>query len=170
MVSSAFSSSRAARVFYKSLENGRPGGPRNRALVIINQTARALWLAARVQRVARGRPALQIMFLIFAAEAVAKLFTDYKGARDSRKHVHIFFLKICTAGQRQRLLSLGSSFPGLYGAEKIVDRLYDIRCDVVHRFQYFGLDVDSDAVRELRALVVEGAVRAARILMAQEQT
>jgi hypothetical protein len=100
---SAFGGVRAARQFHDSLSS-TGSGPRNRALLIINQPARILWLADRVERLSRGRPALQIMFFMIVAEAVAKLFYAYKGEHDSKKFARRFFLSICTDEHRRRLV------------------------------------------------------------------
>jgi hypothetical protein len=141
------------------------GGPKHIALLIINQVARLLWLAERVQRVSRGRPGLQIMFLMMAAEATSKLFSNYKGHRDSRHHAQAFFLSICGPAQRTQLVAafreLGPS------AEAITSELYRIRCQVVHRWEYYGLKYslrDEDA-RKLREIVLNGAAHAARTLV-----
>jgi hypothetical protein len=51
----------------------------------------------------------------------------------------------------------------------IADYLYEIRCDVVHRGRYFEMTVEDDAcVREVRAVILEGAVQAAREMVTKE--
>jgi hypothetical protein len=61
----------AARTLYASLSyTGREED--RTAKIILHQAARMVWLADQIDAVARGRPALQIMFYMVAAEAVAK--------------------------------------------------------------------------------------------------
>lgn len=170
---SAFAGVREARKFHKSLEGKK--GARHTALQIINQTARMLWLADKVRKVSAGRPALQIMFFMFAAEAVAKLFTDYQRESESKAHVRKFFLSICTDEHRRRLVTAltgrDSSFPRVEAEPAaVVECLYRIRCDVVHRWNYFGLYLKDEVTAELRAIVLEGAAHAAKTLAARQGT
>ncbi len=135
---------RAARQFHDSLSSA--GGQQiHNALLIMNHTARLLWLADRVERVARGRPGLQIMFFMIAAEAVAKLFDDYAGEGDSKRYALRFFASICSQEHRDRLVALSSGLPHAGSSPTAVaEHLYRIRCDVAHRWRYFGLNITSD--------------------------
>lgn len=152
------------------------------AKIVLHQTARMLWLADRMQECARARPALQILFFMIAAEAVAKLVVGYNGEGASRKHVNIFFKEICSEQHRARLdrafsHRLASSF---IGWQEAVGFLYDIRCDVVHRGQYFSYSLQNEpgglnmltpsgqghlianiSAVELRTIILEGSVNAA---------
>jgi hypothetical protein len=107
------------------------------------------------------------MFFMFAAEAVAKLFTNYRGEGDSRRSVSEFFLFICSDEQRKRFVAaFRSALPKVVGTPAaIAGELYRIRCVVVHRWEYFGLNPRDEVVRELRAIVLEGAAHAARTLV-----
>jgi len=143
-----------------------------------------LWLADRMDDVARGRPALNILFFLIAAEAVAKLVFNFSGEGESRRYVHRFFRDICGESHRARL-SQAFRLAGFLPYEKAVDFLYDVRCDVVHRGVYFmtsllhatgttpmltpwkhrGRTVHLIAyitAAELRQIVLEGAVLGAR--------
>jgi len=171
-----------AREFYESLKD-------RTAKIVLHQAARMLWLGDAVDKVSRGRPALQILFFMIAAEAVAKLANAYEGESDSRKYAKQFFLTICSEDHR-RLLGKAFRDPtgssgGLSPAEA-VDFLYDVRCDVVHRGQYFMLHLPRPELEEedmliswkgksliatitaaqLRQIVLEGAVREAKELSA----
>ncbi len=107
------------------------------------------------------------MFFMFAAEAVAKLFESYTRERESKRFARHFFLAICTDEHRRRLVAaLGSAFPHVGASPAaITEHLYRIRCDVVHRWNYYGMSLRDEAVRELRAIVLEGAAHAARTLV-----
>ena len=111
----------------------------SKAKIVVHQTARMLWLADRIEEVARGRAALCIAFYLIAAEAVAKVVCGFTGEGKSRHHVRIFFREICSDLHRQRLERSFSTGPGAYlGFMEVVDLLYDVRCDVVHEGQYFN--------------------------------
>jgi hypothetical protein len=156
----------AARALYDSLSRGSSEAL-GTARDIMHQAGRMVWLADRIDTVARARPALQIMFFMIAAEAVAKLAAGYEGERKSRPHVQLFFAKYCTAVQRARVYrALEWAVPRPpTSPDTIADYLYDIRCDVVHRGRYFGMTLPDEAcIREVRAVVLEGAVRATQDL------
>jgi hypothetical protein len=156
----------AARALYDSLS--RSGSEAlGTARDIMHQAGRMVWLADRIDTVARGRPALQIMFFMIAAEAVAKLAAGYEGEGRSRAHVRLFFAKHCTAAQRARVhraLEWAQPRPTT-SPDAIADYLYNIRCDVVHRGRYFEMMLPDEAcIREVRAVVLEGAVHATQDL------
>jgi hypothetical protein len=88
----AFGGIRPARASYASIKGTGEARRQISLLIILNQTARMLWLADRLKRVSRGCPALQIMFFMFAAEAVAKLFEGYEGERESKRFARQFFM------------------------------------------------------------------------------
>jgi len=141
--------------------------PLGTAKDILHQAGRMVWLADQIDVVARGRPALQIMFYMIAAEAVAKLAADYEGESQSKQHVRMFFTTYCTATQRGRVhraLEWAVPRPPT-SPDDIADYLYEIRCDVVHRGCYFEMALPSEeCIKEVRAVVLEGAVRAAQDL------
>lgn len=161
-----------ARAFYASLSSSGVEARRT-AKVILNQAARMVWLADRVQEVSKGRPALPITFFIIAAEAVAKLADGFEDEGQSRAYVRRFFLDFCSGEQRaraHRALRLAVPLP-LPSPDDIADYLYSIRCDVVHEGKYFEMTVPSDhCVAEVRLVVLEGAVRAAQTVAARSDT
>jgi hypothetical protein len=179
--SQAFGGSSGVRKFVNCVEN--IPAQLSPAKIVLHQTARMLWLARRMQECARDRPALQILFFMIAAEAVAKLVVGYNGEGASRKHVNIFFKEICSEPHRERLdrafsRELAFSF---IGWQEAVDFLYDIRCDVVHRGQYFSYSLQAEpgglnmftpngqghhlianiSAPELRTIILEGSINAA---------
>ncbi len=90
-----------ARAFYESLSGSGVEAKRT-AKVIVNQAARMVWLADRIQEVSKGRPALPITFFIIAAEAVAKLADCFEDEGQSRVYVRRFFSDFCSEEQRAR--------------------------------------------------------------------
>jgi hypothetical protein len=154
------------------------------AKTILHQTARMLWLADRIDEVAAGRPAFQILLYLTAAELVAQLASKYEGEGESKKHVQHFFSDICASSQKERLQKAFRTVGGAFlSLEATVNFLYRIRCDVVHRGQYYlfslprtpnniplltgqGNDnvIAEITLPELRQIVLEGAVLAAKRL------
>ncbi len=151
---------------------------RQTALVARNQGARMLWLADRMDDLATGRPALNILFYFIAAEAVAKLLDRFTDEGFSRRYVREFFSRWCTEDHRRRLARAFATTRGSW--ENAVDYLYDLRCDVAHEGKYFnfhlpdpgGLPVGNGSViaymplAELRQIVIEGIVNGVRQVVA----
>ena len=173
----------AAKSFYEQLEDLPP--EKNAGKIVFHQAARMIWLADQIDEVARGRPAFQVMFYLTTAELVAKVRFDFNGEGESRKHVHRFFGELCSDATRTKL---AKSFTRLRYGEvpftEVVDLLYDIRCDVVHRGMYYGFQLAMPGddfpqmvhmnetsfttnltIPELRHMVLEGAVLASRKLL-----
>jgi len=118
----------AARAFYDSVSHTGSEAGRT-AKTILNQAARMVWLADRIDAFSRGRPALQIMFYMIAAEAVAKLAAGYDGEKQSKFYVRQFFTKYCSDAQRHRIyraLEWASPMPPS-SSDEVVDYLYEIR-------------------------------------------
>jgi hypothetical protein len=144
-----------------------------------------LWLADRMDEVARGRDALQILFYLIAAEAVAKIVFCFNGEGESKKHVKLFFGQVCT--EKHRALLSRAFFQPLSGFvtwERAVEKLYEVRCDVVHEGRYFEFNLrlpgstvpeltDASAQgleayissADLKQLVLEGVVEGVRRLL-----
>lgn len=180
----AFESLAVSRAFVECVE----GIPRTEGLskIVLHQAARMIWLADRIDEVARGRPALQILFYLIAAEAVAKMVCGSEQEGQSRKHVRLFFEEICSDEHRRILADAFADRPlgqGV-GVRRTVDYLYDVRCDVVHEGDYISLTLRSESdptdmltvdgpgfliaqttASELRQIVLEGAVLAAKRLL-----
>jgi hypothetical protein len=155
---------------------------KNDAKIILNQAARMIWLADRIDDVAHARPAFQILFYLIAAELVAKIAYGFEGEGESRKHVRKFFCALCSTEGRQRLSNAFQHIGGAYmSIESAIDLLYDVRCDVAHRGLYYdfslptitrgiplisgsrkGGPIAKISIGEIRRVVLEGAVLAAK--------
>jgi hypothetical protein len=176
----AFSSASEARRFYSQVKTRTTKN--NLALLLVNQTARMLWLADHIDRVAAGRPAFQVLFYLIAAEMVAKITFGFHEKGKSKRFVHRFFDDICPERLTHRLSSaLRDPNTGRnVRVHEVVEFLYDVRCDVVHMGSYYNVHLkleDDDfpvivhscgkqfetdlTVKELRQMVLEGAVQAA---------
>jgi len=178
----AFPDLDASRAFIECVE-AVPAAT-SKAKIVIHQAARMLWLGDRMDEVATGRPALQVLFQLIAAEAVAKLANNFTAEGESRKHVRLFFEDICSDSHRTALGKAFSHAPGgpFLSVREAVDCLYDIRCDVVHEGVYFTLTLTRPGdtlkwltpsasgkgsliagitVQQLRQIVLEGAIRGA---------
>ena len=150
------------------------------AKIIVHQAGRMVWLADRIDEVAHARPAFQVLFYLIAAELVAKIVARFEGEGQSKKHVQKFFSEICSPAHKERLSRAFQNPGGAYlSLETAVDFLYDVRCDVVHRGQYYefslrrgrfsmlsshqGVSRTTDiSLDELRVIVLQGAVLGAR--------
>jgi len=173
----------SAKDFYAKVSSLPPA--QNAPMIVLHQTARMVWLADQVDEFARGRPAFQVLFYLIAAELVAKLTFGFKGEGESRKFVRKFFAEICDDEARSKLSSSFSRLPyGSVTSEEVVNVLYDIRCDVVHKGMYYAFHLPDErddtpqmvhigdrgyiaglTVRELRRMVVTGAVLASQNLL-----
>lgn len=153
---------------------------------VFHQAARLTWLGDRINEIAAGRPALQILLYLIAAETIAKLTYKFEGRGRSREYVHAFFEKLC--GDEDQSV-LASAFSESFGRRPLslseaVDLLYDVRCDVAHRGMYyvFILPLDQQDYPELvnvgevtvetmltlgtlRRIVLRGALRACSMIM-----
>lgn len=178
-----FSDLDSAKDFYAKVSGLPP--EQNSPMVVLHQAARMIWLADQIDEVARGRPAFQVLFYLIAAELVAKLTFGFKGEGESRKFVHRFFGEICDDEARGKLSSSFSHLPcGSLTREDVVNLLYDIRCDVVHRGMYYSFYLQEEGddvaqivhigdrsyttdltVQQLRRMVLKGAVLASQKLL-----
>jgi hypothetical protein len=178
-----FPNPKAARDFYSEVDGLPP--EHNTAKIILHQTARMVWLADKIDTVARGRPAFQILFYLIAAELVAKLVFQFKGRGKVGHYVLKFFTDICGNETKVRL---GNSFKrtpyGDVSAEEAVQLLYHVRCDVAHEGMYYCfslplnerecpvlVNMDGESfttdllIGEIRRMVLEGAVLASGKLL-----
>lgn len=116
----------------------RISGEDNQAKIVLHQAARMIWLSDRMEQFAKDRAALQILFFLIAAEAVAKLVNDVSEEGRSRQQVRSFFEDICSPNHRKLLERSfsNSKGSGFLTCREVVDFLYKIRCDVVHEGRY----------------------------------
>lgn len=149
----------------------------NDAKIVLHQSDRMIWLADRMDECAKGRPALQILFYIIAAEAVGKLVDGFEGEGRSKYYVRYFFEKICSEDHHKILEQAFSDDCLHIKLRAAVDFLYSIRCDVAHRGQYFSYSLRNNphdtpmltpsgtghyiayiTSDELRQVVIEGTI------------
>jgi hypothetical protein len=156
---------------------------------VFHQAARLTWLGDRINEIAAGRPALQILFYLITAETIAKLTYKFEGRGRSREYVHAFFEKLCESKDQSRLARafIESLSRRQLSLPEAVDLLYEVRCDVAHRGMYyvFALPLDQQNYPELvnigdmmvetiftlntlRQIVMRGAVRACSMIMGDE--
>lgn len=158
---------------------------------LLHQVARMVWVGDRIDDLARGRPAFQVMFYLIAAELAAKLRFDFQGRGKSREYVHKFFEEICSDEHRCVLAQAFQNSGGhSLNVRKAADYLYDIRCDVVHMGSYYlstlahnghrfivqaadephKMMTTTFGIEQLRAIVLEGAVNAANALIQENSS
>ena len=184
--SSAFPSRDESRAFVECVE--AIPVTTSKAKIAMHQAARMIWLADRLEEVARGRPALQILFYLIAAETVAKTVAGFTKTGKVKFHVCLFFEQICSDRHRDRLrtafLRDGPGPPLSVG--ECVDLLYKVRCQVAHEAVYFNfhLRIETDrfpmisptpdddiyvipqiTTLGLRQVILEGALLGAKALL-----
>jgi hypothetical protein len=156
---------------------------------LFHQAARLTRLGDRINEIAAGRPALQILFYLITAETIAKLTYNFEGRGRSRDYVHTFFEKLCGSGDQSILARAFCESPSRRRLSMLeaVDRLYDVRCDVAHRERYHIVALPLDehdypelvtmgdmsvettlTLRTLREIVLRGAIRACSMILGDE--
>jgi len=167
--------------FVNSCEEQLPTG--NTSKIIMHQTQRLVSLADDLPKIRPARESLQILFLMICTETVAKLHKDYRGERDSKKHVWIFFTElISNVNKKQIADGFTTTDFRPFGLKKTVELLYDVRCDVVHQGEYWHLNLMSRAddtpcityhkkygaftacisYEDIRGIIIRGAIEAAK--------
>ena len=176
----AFGSMEAARAFVQHVEDLPV--EQAKVKVALHQAARMVWLGDRIDEVARGRPAFQVLFYVVAAEAVSKIVFDCKGRGQSKKYVVIFFEKICTAAHRTQLDHAFSN-ERYFDWRTAANILYSVRNEVAHESVYYTFHLPYDdpspvlthlaghsftahmTLRQLRQIILEGAVRGVKMVL-----
>lgn len=145
--------------------------------IIIHQVARMVYLSDYInEKIARGLPALQILFYLIIAELIAKIVFKCRNEGQSKHYVKLFFLEICS-NKHQVALSKAfeKDFQKYLTVEEAINLLYDVRCDVVHEGKYYDFDLKSDnddtptttnydnitahiTTTQLRQIILEGAI------------
>jgi hypothetical protein len=159
------------------------------AKIVFHQAARLVWLGDRINEIAAGRPALQILFYMIAAETVAKLTYGFEGRDQSSRYVHVFFEKLSNKVDQDSLAHAFCESPTRrpIGLKRAVKLLYDVRCDVAHRGMYYvfqlpldesdlpllvylgGVTIETNfTLNLLRNIVLRGARRASSMIMGDE--
>src|SRR6266540_4539575 len=136
----AFGGGEASQTYFKRLEN-LPLELRENIKLLLHQVARMIWLGDRIDEVAKGRPAFQVMFALIAAELAAKIRYEYNGEGQSRKFVHRFFEEICSDEHRAILGQAFRRIGGYLDVRGAVNYLYGARCDVVHMGSYYDVSL-----------------------------
>jgi hypothetical protein len=137
---SAFDGEQIGQAYFERLENF-PLELRANIKLLLHQVARMIWLGDRIDEIAKGRPAFQVMFALIAAELAAKIRYGYNGEGQSRKFVHRFFEEICSDEHRAILGQAFRRVGGCLDVRGAVDYLYGARCDVVHMGAYYDVSL-----------------------------
>jgi hypothetical protein len=157
--------------------------------IVFHQAARLVWLGDRINEVAAGRPALQVLFYLIAAETIAKLTYKFDGRGQSRDYVRAFFEKLSRNADQLVLANAFYESPPSrrLNLREAIDLLYDVRCDVAHRGMYyvFALPMDNEetpqlvslgdrtvetrlSLNALRDIILKGAIRSCAMIMGDE--
>lgn len=132
-----FTEQRDAEQFISDCERLAP--PKSLAKVLMHQAQRLISLADDMEEIRAHDEPLKVLFLIMCAENIAKLYDGFTGEGQSRAYVKKFFNDFLSQADKD---ALGSGFLEInnrmqsLGFERVIDMLYDIRCDVVHEGNY----------------------------------
>jgi hypothetical protein len=171
-----FSSREKATTFVERIESLTFEDPRHAAKIMMHQTQRLVTLTDDLPQIRPQRESLQLLFLLICAEHISKLHANFDGEGCSRMYTRRFFEELLPEKHRESLrrgFSRIDCYP--FTVRKIVDLLYDVRCDVVHEGRYWGfqfhdgrtpmLNTDPDAIvnirfHDLRSIVILGCIEA----------
>jgi len=165
--------------FVNGCEKLPPDDPNHTAKIMMHQTQRLVSIADDLPKLRPKRESLQLLFLMICVEHISKLHDDFTGEGQSRKYVKRFFNEFLSQSDKDKL---GTSFidnaampMAALNFEKVIDLLYDVRCDVVHEGKYWGfsfrdgstpmVNVDPDVnvhltLMDLRNIIVKGCIKA----------
>ena len=171
-----FGSEQQARTFVEPLERLALGDANHPKKIMMHQAQRLVSLADDIPTIRGANETLPLLFLLICAEHLAKMSRSYNGEGQSRAYVRNFFEWYLEPDEKSLLMaSIRHLNGGALSLQQVVDALYDIRCDTVHEGKYWGfhfqdgetvmLNSDPDlqigvALRDFRALVVKGCIRA----------
>ncbi len=138
-----FKDRQSAIQFVEQCENLSPDNANHVAKIMMHQTQRLVSIADDLPQIRPQREVLQLLFVLICAEHIAKLHDGFTDEGKSRYYVRHFFESfLCDADQK----TIGNGFIDNedkllrpLGLKKTVDVLYDVRCDVVHEGNYWGL-------------------------------
>lgn len=163
--------------FIEACERQAP--PNNVAKVLMHQAQRLVSISDDIQQIRPHNEPLRLVFLLICAEHIAKLYHGYSADGQSRKYVSIFFDEyLCDRDRRilcNSFVPIEDAPPRPLPLGKVVDLLYEVRCDVVHEGKTWGLTfhdgvtsmVNVDPAveihltfQDLRDMVVRGCISA----------
>jgi hypothetical protein len=176
---SYFPDPHTAEEFVSRCESLTPTDANHKAKIMMHQTQRLVSIADDLPKLRPKRESLQLLFLMICAEHISKVHDGFTGEGQSRKYVRRFFNEFLSKTDKDKL---GTSFIDnstlpmtALGFEKVVDLLYNVRCDVVHEGKYWGfsfhdgytpmVNVEPDVnvyltFLELRDIIVKGCINA----------
>jgi hypothetical protein len=153
--------------------------PSNTAKILMHQAQRLVALADDIDTIRPKDEPLKVLFLTMCAENIAKLHDGYSGDGQSRAYVRKFFNDFLCQADKDKLgygfLDGNNHLMRPLGFDRVVDMLYDIRCDVVHEGNYsdfafhnglFPVENTNPKVTadlrfpEVRDVVVRGCIKA----------
>ena len=175
------SSRKKAEDFVKECKALKPGDENHVAKIMMHQTQRLISIADDIPQIRRKRESLQLLFLMICAEHISKLHDDFKGEGYSKKYVRQFFDNFLSKSDKNELsksfISIRVTPRQPLDLPKVVDLLYEVRCDVVHEGNYWGFHFHDGATSmindnpdievlmqfsELRKIVVRGCINAVK--------
>ncbi len=138
-----FEDRQSAIQFVERCENLTPENSNHIAKIMMHQTQRLLSIANDMPQIRPQREVLQLLFVLICAENIAKLHDDYTDEGKSRYYVRKFFESFLSDSYQKKIgngfIDNEDNLLRPLGLRKAIDILYDVRCDVVHEGNYWGL-------------------------------
>ncbi|MCX5814558.1 MAG: hypothetical protein NT178_18750 [Proteobacteria bacterium] len=174
-----FIDSHAAEHFVNRCELLTPSHSNHKAKIMMHQTQRLVSIADDIPILRPRRESLPLLFLMICVEHISKLHDSFADEGQSRKYVRRFFNQFLSQPDKEKLEAsfLDYNATPMVGLNlgKVVDLLYDLRCDVVHEGKYWTfffsdgrtpiVNVDPDVnvyltLIDLGDIVVRGCINA----------
>ena len=161
--------------------------------IIVHQCARMLYLADKIHQ--QGRPAFDVLFFIIIAETAAKIKFNFTDEGDSKKYVYKFFEDILNKEEKDILEKSFIKYPYIewkndeyLPLKEVIELLYKVRCDIVHRGVYFDTiflndNPDDDntiflwkknqsispriSTNDLRKIILKGVIEACKMFLSK---
>ena len=147
----------------------------HRQKILMHQTQRLVSIAIDIDQIRPRKQALQLAFLIISCENISKLFHNYDGDMQSKHYVKKFF-EVFVSDEDKARIQAGFKTHAIKAMQvsEIVEKLYAIRCDVVHEGKYWAfhfmedipmLNTDPDVIvqmsfKEFLDIVVRACINA----------
>ena len=154
------------------------------AKTVLQQAKRLVELADEMLKLKPGRDAFAVFWYVTCAESISKLEQSHASEDGSKKHVLRFFNTLVPAASRDELAESFTNGDGEpLSLHAGVTALYRVRCALAHDGEYWEFrfskrghptsiatdgSVRTSVSRDrFSAMIVEGAVEAARLLLAR---
>ena len=133
-----FETEEETKDFVEELEALNRDSSSHRAKIMMHQAQRLVSLADEIVQIRPEKDSLQLMFLLIAAENLAKTYEGSNVEGKSRKYTRDFFINFLNQEQHNQLVTGFARTDSRHcSLEGVINKLYDVRCSVVHEGRYW---------------------------------